>query len=178
MIMQNPLLVIIDVQEKLFPVIHERNVLEKQLSILVQGFQLFEQPIIYTEQTPDKLGPTIKPLSQFLLKHSCIEKTTFSCMDDDTFRLTLGEIDFDSLILAGIETHICIYQTANDLVRNGYDVEVVADAVSSRYDINKNVGLERIRDVGAKLTTVELLLFYLQKKAVGNRFKKLIKLVK
>ena len=99
-------------------------------------------------------------------------------MDDDTFRLTLGEIDFDTLILAGIETHICIYQTANDLVRNGYDVEVVADAVSSRYDINKNVGLERIRDVGAKLTTVELLLFYLQKQAVGSRFKKLIKLVK
>ena len=176
--MKNPLLVIIDVQEKLFPVIRRKDQLEKQLSILIQGFQLLEQPIIYTEQTPEKLGPTVKSLSQFLLKHSCIEKTSFSCMGNDLFRLTLGEIIFDTIILAGIETHICVYQTASDLVQHGYNVEAVTDAVSSRFDINKSVGLERIRDAGAKLTTVELLLFYLQKQAVGNSFKKLIQLVK
>lgn len=176
--MKDPLLVIIDVQEKLFPVIHRKDELEKQLSILVQGFQLLGKPIIYTEQTPDKLGPTLKSISKFLVDHSCIEKDTFSCMGNDMFRLTLNEIEFDTIILAGIETHICVYQTATDLIDYGYKVETVTNAVSSRFDINNKVGLERVHDAGSKLTTVELILFYLQKQAVGNRFRKLIQLVK
>ena len=176
--MKDPLLVIIDVQEKLFPVIHRKDELEKQLSILVQGFQLLGKPIIYTEQTSDKLGPTLKSISKFLVDHSCIEKETFSCMGNDMFRLTLNKIEFDTIILAGIETHICVYQTAIGLIDYGYKVETVTNAVSSRFDINNKVGLERVHDAGSKLTTVELILFYLQKQAVGNRFKKLIQLVK
>ena len=176
--MKDPLLVIIDVQEKLFPVIHRKDELEKQLSILVQGFQLLGKPIIYTEQIPDKLGPTLKSISKFLVDHSCIEKETFSCMGNDMFRLTLNEIEFDTIILAGIETHICVYQTATDLIDYGYKVETVTNAVSSRFDINNKDGLERVHDAGSKLTTVELILFYLQKQAVGNRFRKLIQLVK
>ena len=99
-------------------------------------------------------------------------------MGNDMFRLTLNEIEFDTIILAGIETHICVYQTAIDLIDYGYKVETVTNAVSSRFDINNKVGLERVHDAGSKLTTVELILFYLQKQAVGNRFKKLIQLVK
>ena len=86
--MKDPLLVIIDVQEKLFPVIHRKDELEKQLSILVQGFQLLGKPIIYTEQTPDKLGPTLKSISKFLVDHSCIEKETFSSLNIGAILIT------------------------------------------------------------------------------------------
>ena len=177
--MKNPYLVVIDVQEKLFPIMHEKETFLKNLQILIKGFQLFNLPILLTEQVPDKLGPTIEPIMSLLPDLKPISKSSFSCAGDVGFTWQAGSYSScDGVVLAGIETHVCVYQTERDLIHRGQHVEVVTDAVTSRDSNNHGIALDRIRNNGGFLTTVEMLLFSLQKKADGDRFRELIKLVK
>ncbi len=177
--MKNPYLVIIDIQEKLFPVISNKDALLKKIEILIKGFQLFRLPIIITEQVPDKLGPTIEPIRSLLPDTDIIKKSSFSCAGDSSFISSINKFkNVDGVVLAGIETHICVYQTDKDLRGGGKHVEVPTDAVSSRDKNNHTIALERIRSNGGLLTTVEMLLFTIQGKAQGSNFKELVKLVK
>ncbi|MBT3945217.1 MAG: isochorismatase family protein [Candidatus Marinimicrobia bacterium] len=177
--MKNPYLVVIDVQEKLFPIMHEKETFLKNLQILIKGFQLFNLPILLTEQVPDKLGPTIEPIMSLLPDLKPISKSSFSCAGDVGFTWQAGSYSScDGVVLAGIETHVCVYQTERDLIHRGQHVEVVTDAVTSRDSNNHGIALDRIRNNGGFLTTVEMLLFSLQEKADGERFRELIKLVK
>ena len=177
--MKNPYLVVIDVQEKLFPVINEKETFLENLKILIKGFQLFDLPIILTEQVPEKLGPTVEPIKSLLPDTKPIIKSSFSCAADAGFSLKANYMtDCDGVVLAGIETHVCIYQTERDLIHRGQHVEVVTDAVSSRNPNNHQIALDRIRNNGGFLTTMEMLLFSLQEVAEGDRFRELIKLVK
>ena len=177
--MKNPYLVVIDVQEKLFPEIHEKEAFLKNLQILIKGFQLFDLPILLTEQVPDKLGPTIEPIRSILNDTEPVIKSSFSCAGDPGFMSqTAGLSMYDGIVLAGIETHVCIYQTERDLIRRGQHVEVVTDAVASRDANNHRIAVDRIRNNGGFLTTVEMVLFNIQESAGGDRFRELIKLVK
>jgi nicotinamidase-related amidase len=177
--MKNPYLVVIDVQEKLFPEILEKETFLKNLQILIKGFQLFDLPILLTEQVPDKLGPTIEPVRSILNDTEPIIKSAFSCAGDPGFlSLTDGLSMNDGIVLAGIETHVCVYQTERDLIRRGQHVEVVTNAVASRDTNNHRIALDRIRNNGGFLTTVEMVLFNIQESARGERFRELIKLVK
>jgi len=177
--MKNPYLVVIDVQEKLFPVINEKETFLENLKILIKGFQLFDLPIILTEQVPEKLGSTVEPIKSLLPDTKPIIKSSFSCAADAGFSLKANYMtDCDGVVLAGIETHVCIYQTERDLIHRGQHVEVVIDAVSSRNPNNHQIALDRIRNNGGFLTTVEMLLFSFQEVAEGDRFRELIKLVK
>ena len=177
--MKNPFLVVIDVQEKLFPIMHEKEAFLKNLQILIKGFQLFKLPILLTEQVPEKLGPTIGPIKSLLKDIDPIIKTNFSCAGDPGFTSHSSRLSScDGIVLAGIESHICVYQTERDLIRRGEHVEVVTNAVTSRKLNNHQIALDRIRNNGGFLTTVEMVLFNLQEKAEGDTFRKLIKLVK
>ncbi|HIC37242.1 MAG TPA: isochorismatase family protein [Candidatus Marinimicrobia bacterium] len=177
--MKNPYLVVIDVQEKLFPFMHEKETFLKNLQILIKGFQLFNLPILLTEQVPDKLGPTIEPIKSLLSDIKPIIKSTFSCAGDPGYSWQAGShSSCDGVVLAGIETHVCVYQTERDLIRRGEHVEVVTNAVSSRDPNNHRIAMDRIRNNGGFLTTVEMVLFNLQESADGDTFRELIKLVK
>ena len=177
--MKKPCLVVIDVQEKLFPAIHEKEIFLNNLEILVKGFQLFELPILYTEQVPEKLGPTIEPIRSLLSSEAPITKSSFSCASDPKFMSRTSSFQAqDGIVLAGIETHICVYQTERDLIRRGLHVEVVTNAVASRDSNNHRIAVDRIRNNGGFLTTVEMILFNIQEHAEGDRFKELVKLVK
>ena len=177
--MRNPYLVIIDVQEKLIPVIHDKDNLLSNLEILIMGFKIFRLPIIVTEQVPDKLGSTVESIKSLLDDVDPISKSSFSCAGETEFLKRSESLSLnDGIILAGIETHICVYQTERDLIRRGHHVEVVTNAVGSRDKNNHDIALDRIRNNGGFLTTVEMLLFNLQEKAGGERFKKLAKLIK
>jgi len=177
--MNNPCLVVIDVQERLFPVMHQKENLLKNLEILIKGFKLFDLPIFVTEQVPEKLGPTIDPIGSLLNGIEPISKTSFSCASDPKFMSDSNSLsNNDGIVLAGIETHVCVYQTERDLIRRGHHVEVVTDAVSSRDPNNHRVALDRIRNNGGFLTTAEMLLFNIQADASGKDFKELAKLVK
>ena len=177
--MKNPYLVVIDVQERLFPVMNEKEAFLKNLQILIKGFKLFGLPILLTEQVPDKLGPTIEPLRSILKDTEPIIKSSFSCAGDPGFlSQTDGLSTHDGIVLAGIETHVCVYQTERDLIRRGQHVEVVTNAVASRDTNNHRIALDRIRNNGGFLTTAEMVLFNIQERAGGATFKELVKLVK
>ena len=172
------ILTLIDVQEKLVPLMDSNTQLVENLVILLKGAQLLDIPIIWMEQLPDKLGSTIPEIKNIMNDQSPIIKNVFSCVDSDLYISVLNNYDPDEVILCGIETHVCVYQTAMDLLSIGKDVQVVADAVTSRKKLNHNIGLQRISEKGGLLTTYELLLFEEQKIAEGDRFKSLIQLIK
>ena len=172
------ILTLIDVQEKLVPLMENNTQFVENLVILVKGAQLLDIPIIWMEQLPDKLGPTIPEIKNIMKDQSPIVKNVFSCGNSDAYISILNNYDPDEVILCGIETHVCVYQTAIDLLSIGKDVQVVADAVTSRKKLNHDIGLQRISEKGGQLTTFELLLFEEQRIAVGDRFRSLIQLIK
>lgn len=171
-------LVLIDVQGKLAALMHEREALYRQLQILIQGAQALDLPVLWLEQYPQGLGPTIPEVAELLSGQQPLAKTCFSACGLDAFQDALRATGRRQVLLAGIETHICVYQTARDLLDAKFHVEVVSDAVSSRTAENKALGLERMAQAGAVLTGVEMCLFELLRKAGTTEFKTIAGLVK
>jgi nicotinamidase-related amidase len=170
-------LIVIDIQVALTRVMHEKDRLIDNARRLVQGANALGLPIILTEQYPKGLGHTIPEIAE-LIEPEPVEKTAFSCCGEEAFVAAVEALGRRQLLLCGIETHVCVYQTARELAERGYEVEVVADAISSRTIGNKLIGLDRIKASGAKLTTVEMALFELLKVAGGDAFKQVVKIVK
>lgn len=175
---EKSVLVLIDLQEKLFQVMQEKENLLRNIQILVQTCQHLQIPIIYTEQVPTKLGSTVFEIQSFLGSPSPIEKSSFSCFARKTFRNSLKDTHRHQVILAGIETHVCVYQTVSDLINQKYEVQVVADAVSSRCNQNKNIALDRMKSMGGVLTSTEMILFEWLKTAEHEKFHEILKLIK
>jgi len=171
-------LVLVDVQGKLAQMMYQRDELFRNLQILARGMQLLGVPIILMEQTPEKLGSTVPEVDAVLEDIEPIEQKTFSCGGAVEFRARMKELEPSDVVLAGIETHVCVYQTAADLIDQGYGVHLVIDAVSSRAESNREAGVRRILSDGGHATTTEMLLFELQRSAEGDVFRELIKLVK
>lgn len=169
--------VIVDIQGRLAEIMADRDALFENAKRLIRGARAFGLPLICTEQIPEKLGPTSPEIAQ-LITETPIPKNTFSCAGEPTFVEALEETRCNSVLLAGIETHICVYQTAIDLKENGYDVHLVTDAVSSRTPQNRALGIDRIARAGVELTSVEMALFELQRVADGDVFRQIIKIVK
>lgn len=171
-------LMFIDVQGRLHDIIHEKKILDANLERMVRGAQLLDIPILATEQIPEKLGPTDEPFKSLMGNTATIAKTAFSCCGDLKFLAELRILGKMQAILVGIEAHVCVYQTAMDLLASGYEVYVVADAVSSRCEENKFLALQAMRDAGAIILPTETILFTLLRDAADPRFKELLKLVK
>jgi nicotinamidase-related amidase len=174
----NTALIIIDVQEKLFRVIHGNEALLENLQKIICGAQVLGIPLLVTEQNPAGLGATVPELKTLLADIQPISKFSFSCCADERCMEQLADLKRTQLLLAGIETHICVYQTALDLLDQGYEVEVLADCVGSRTVANKSLGLEKMKQAGAQITGIEIALFELQRVAKGEAFKELSRLVK
>jgi hypothetical protein len=176
--LESTALVLIDIQGKLATLMHQREQLYRNLQILVKGTQALELPILWLEQYPKGLGPTIPEVADLLEDGQPIAKTCFSGCGQEEFMEQLRNSGCRQLLLAGIETHICVYQTARDLLAQGHHVEIVADAVSSRTPENRQIGLERMARAGAEITSVEMALFELLRQAKGEQFKEIAGLVK
>ena len=174
----NTVLVAIDFQERLFPVMHEKEKLLRQVVKLIQGVKVFEIPVILTEQYPRGLGPTLPEIAGLLPDVTPIEKTCFSCCDAESFTSSLKATNRKQVLVCGIEAHICVYQTAVALSQAGYEVQVVADCVSSRDPGNKTVSLFKMGALGISPTTMETALFELLKIASGDKFKQISNIVK
>ena len=171
-------LVVVDVQGKLAQLMHEKDSLFKNIEILIKTAKLLDIPIIWCQQCPDVLGPTIPQIAELLAGIEPINKASFSCRGEENFNKKLNSLNAQQIILCGIETHICVYQTAIDLHDNGKEVTVIADAVSSRTLENKHVGLEKIKNAGIDVSSVETALFELLKTARHRQFKQIAKLIK
>ena len=175
---ENTALVLIDVQGKLASLMHQREQLYRNLQILIKGMQAVEVPILWLEQYPQGLGPTIPEVAGLLEGRQPLAKLCFSACGLPEFSQALRGSGRRRVLLAGIETHICVYQTCRELLDQGYQVEVVADAVSSRTPENKELGLDRMVQAGAVRTGVEMALFELLRVAGTPQFKEIARLVK
>ena len=174
----NSALVIIDVQGKLASLIENRELLFDNISRMIQGTKLLDIPIIITEQRPEKLGPTVPELANLTTGIAPITKVSFSCCGNTTFIETLNVLNRKQILVAGIETHVCVYQTVVDLIQFDFEVHVIADAVSARANINHLYGLDRMKSEGAILSTAELALFEWIRTSSDERFREMIKIVK
>ena len=178
LILENTVLIVVDVQEKLAHVMSEKRVLLENLEKIIKGAQILGIPILLTEQNPEGLGPTIPEIARLLPNIQPVRKLSFSCCGSNRFMQALKALSRKQVLIAGIETHVCVYQTAVDLLNLEYEVQVVADAVSSKTVENRQIGLAKIRDAGAALTSMETALFELLKVAEGTKFKEILKIVK
>lgn len=178
LILENTALIIVDVQDKLFHVMHEKGALLENLQKMIKGAQILGIPILLTEQNPEKLGATMPEVARLLPRIQPIHKLSFSCSGNKHFMQELRTLKRKQILIAGIETHVCVYQTSMDLASLGYEVQVIADAVSSRTAENKEIGLERIKSGRTSLTSTEMALFELLKAAEGREFKEILKIVK
>ncbi len=175
---KNTVLVLIDIQARLAVAMHEKEKLVENLEKLIKGAGVLELPVILTEQNPDGLGETVPEIKNLLPDINPVPKFSFSCCDDEGFTRALKATGRNQVLIAGIEAHVCVYQTAMKLKAAGYDAQVVVDATSSRTDDNKRIGLDKLRHEGIALTGVETALFELLKVAGGEKFKKILKIVK
>ena len=171
-------LVIVDIQGKLAQLMYNKEVLFAQTAILVKVFTELNLPILWCQQVPEALGPTVEPIRTLLSGHQPINKACFSAWGSRDFRTQSINLDRSQFVLCGIETHICIYQTARDLLENGFQVEIVSEAVSSRTPENRTIGLDRIQRAGGQVTSVEMLLFEMLETAEHPAFRALAKLIK
>jgi len=168
----------VDIQEKLFPHIQNNEELEKNLQILIKGLKLHEIPIIVNEQYKKGIGETINSLNELTKDYPHFEKTTFSCCGNEDGLNAIKNSERDTVILAGIETHVCVLQTALDLLEEGFKVVLVTDCVNSRKQNDKDMAIQRLIQSGAIMTTYESLLFELTVDAKHPVFKEISKLVK
>ncbi|MDD5222514.1 MAG: hydrolase [bacterium] len=172
---EESILVVIDVQEKLMPAIHNRKQVTDNVIRLLKFARIIGLPVILTEQ--DKLGPTLPELKKEIPGVNPIIKNSFNCFLCPTFSEQVKKPGRNALVLAGVENHICVAQTALHALP-GFNVHVVSDAVSSRTPENRNVGIERMRQFGAVITSTEMLIFELLKQAGTEEFKAVLPLVK
>lgn len=171
-------LVVVDIQGSLFQAMQDKENLLANAIKVVRGANIFNLPIVVTEQTPVKLGPTVPDLARELTGSKAVSKESFSCWGNNGFREEMESFSRRDAVLIGIECHVCVYQTAIDLMDNGYRVHVVSDAVSSRTSDNRNIGLKAMEKAGAHLTSAEMVLFELLKSAGDAKFKEIYKIVK
>lgn len=175
----NAILVIIDVQEKLAKAMKE-EILErtvKNIVTLIELCKLYQIPVMFTEQYPKGLGKTLNEIRD-LINEEAIEKIYFSSVGEEKFVNKIKESGRQKIVLTGMETHVCVWQTALDLLQRDYHVFVPSDAVCSRKKEDWERGLELIKDAGGVVTCTETLVFQLLKKAGTAEFKRMLEFIK
>lgn len=172
------LFVLVDVQGKLAKIVHDSEQILENIKKLIQALMILEIPIVSVEQYPEGLGATVEEISQYLTHLIPIHKIAFNACKNNTFIEAVKSSGRQQILVAGIETHVCVYQTAIGLKNLGYEVHVVADAVSSRTFFNKEIGLEKMKQAGIIMTSVETALFELIEIAEGEKFKQILKLLR
>jgi nicotinamidase-related amidase len=175
---QNTALVVVDVQEKLMAAMSHRAEVVAGSDKLLRAARALNVPALVTLQYVKGLGPLCPELTESAAGAPTFEKMTFSCCGVDAFANALKDLRRQRVILCGVETHVCVQQTAIDLMNAGYFVYVCADAVCSRRDTDRDVALERMRDCGAVITTVESAIFEMLREAGTPQFKACLPLFK
>lgn len=176
---ENTVLLVIDVQERFAPVIADYEDMLERSKVLIAGCKALEIPVLLTEQYPEGLGPTVPEIQTALEDADCqrFEKRRFSLVEEE-LEIELRALGRSHLILCGIETHVCVAQSAEDLMDQGYRVHLAVDAISSRYPEDKRIALQQLQHDGAKLASVEGLLFRLMRCSTHPSFKEISALIR
>ena len=171
-------LVVVDTQEKLLPAVHDPDTVLRNIRILVEGAKVLGVPVLVAEQYPRGLGPTVAALSDALGDARRYPKLSFSCLGDDAFLAALESLDRAQVLICGVEAHVCVLQTALDVLEHGWMAAVAADATSSRNSRHCDLALDRLRRAGAVVTSAESALFEMLAVAGTDSFKAISRLVK
>ena len=166
-------LYVIDPQEKLMAHIHEAERVTRNIAMMIHFAGIMRLPVLANTQYRKGIGPIVAQLAELLQGVPCHDKICFNCLADTNTRRELKKLPHavDTLLICGVETHICIYQSVIGALQQGYDVWVVADAVSSRSQLNDQLGRERLRDLGAIIAPAEMIIYELLQKAGTDEFK-------
>ncbi|WP_299579479.1 isochorismatase family protein [uncultured Sunxiuqinia sp.] len=175
---ENTVGLVIDIQERLVPAMAENETLTAHCKILIEGLQTLQIPLLVTQQYTKGLGETIPEISALITDFKPIEKRDFSCCDETAVSEQLQTLEAKNVIICGIESHVCVLQTAIDLKESGYNPVVVMDCVSSRSLDNVDLAAERFRHEGIMMTSYESILFELTRSAAAAEFRTISKLVK
>lgn len=171
-------LIVVDIQGKLARLVHDSEALIENCGNLIQGFQTLGLPIIVLEQNPERLGATVDELRPLLADIKPIPKFTFSGCHEAEFIRSVKATNVDTWLICGIETHICVYQTAVGLLELGYKVELVSDCVSSRRIENKQLGINKMQAQGVGVSGVEMALYELLQDCRAPEFKQILTLIR
>src|SRR5437667_5289365 len=173
-------LVVIDIQEKLLPPIFQKEQLIKNSQLLIRLAGVLRMPVLISTQYAKGLGGTVPEIASLLSETEAIDKQMFSCFGSDVFCSLLKRLPGarNTLLLCGMESHICVMQTALGALRDGYLVHVASDAVSSRTKWNWKIGLERMRDAGAVISSTEMMVYELTHSSGTPEFKELLPYLK
>ena len=175
---EDTLFCLVDVQEKLFPHIGNNQDLLRTLPILVKGFKTLQVPIVVNEQYKKGIGETIEPLKELVSEYTAYEKTTFSGCQTPQILEVLKNSGKKNIIVAGIETHVCVLQTCIDLIENGFNVILVTNCCGSRSKNDHKMAIKRLIQAGVVPTTYESILFELTLDAKNPNFKAISSLIK
>lgn len=173
-------LIVVDIQQKLLPPIFNKEMLVKNSQILVRLAKILSIPIMMTTQYSRGLGATVPEVASLLPEVAAIDKLEFGCFGSDVFRASLKALpgNRNTLLLCGMETHICVMQTALGALNDGYLVHVASDAVSSRAEWNWRIGLDRMRAAGAVISSTEMMMYELLRCSGTAQFKELLPYLK
>lgn len=176
---EDSIVMIIDVQEKLLNAVFNKPSLEKKAVTIANTAKILGIPVIVTEQYPKGLGATVETLREALPENTqYFEKTAFSALENNDVLEALKNSGKKQVVIFGIETHICVSQTTNALIQDGFEVSVIRDACGSRSELEYLAGLERMKDNGAHVLTTEIALFEWLKGAKHSKFKEVQMLIK
>ncbi len=169
-------LIVVDIQEKLLPPIFQKEQLIKNSQLLIRLAAILQIPVIMSTQYAKGLGETVPEIASMLPETKAIDKHMFSCFGSDTFCAALKHLPGkrNTVLLCGMESHICVMQTALGALREGYLVHVASDAVSSRSEWNWKVGLERMRVAGAIISSTEMMIYELLRSSAASGFKDIL----
>jgi nicotinamidase-related amidase len=173
-------LVVVDIQTKLLPPIFQKEQLVRNAQLLIRAAEVMKIPSLVSTQYAKGLGPTVPEITSLLPDAAAIDKEMFSCFGSDTFCTSLKRLPGkrNTLLLCGMESHICVAQTALAALREGYLVHIASDAVSSRTEWNWKIGLERMRAAGAVLSSTEMMIYELMRSSGSAEFKELLPYLK
>ena len=172
-------LVVVDIQEGFRNAIPDFTVVASRASTVVRGFQLLDVPVIVTEQYPKGLGHTAEEIQLVLPDDfEVFEKTAFSSCGAGPFSAKLDELGAKQVVLCGLETHVCVNQTAHDLLERGFHVHLLTDCVCSRFENDKAAGLAKMQMSGVVPSSIEMALFELMRDAKHGQFKEIQALIK
>ena len=175
---EDTVLVVIDLQEKLMPAMHEAERTEKQNIWLISGMKALNVPVLATTQYAKGLGQTVVPVADALADSPVFDKTYFSAYRDENFRRALEETGRKTVVITGVESHVCVQQTALDMIQDGYEVALAMDCVSSRAKESVKAAELALSAAGACLTCAESILFELLESAKAPEFKQISAIIK
>ena len=173
-------LLVVDIQEKLLPPIFQKEQLVRNSQLLIRAASVLKIPAIVSTQYAKGLGATVPEIASLLPESGAIDKNLFSCLGSEVFCTLLKRLpgNRNTLLLCGMESHICVTQTALAALREGYIVHVASDAVSSRTEWNWKIGLERMRAAGAVISSTEMMIYELMRSSGSPAFKEMLPYLK